>query len=78
MTTYEKICRERCQWCASAGHAAIGEYRPCTAPTRDDVIEQQAKRIAELERSVADHKEAIRKVMNDDFVEAPLTTETDG
>lgn len=58
MTTYERICRERCQWCAAG--KMICEKNPkfhwaglnaelCTAPTRDEVIEQQAEHIAELE-----------------------------
>lgn len=60
MTTYERICRERCQWCVkdfltSHGHTRHWDARTgvdvgiCTAPTRDELIEQQAKRIAELE-----------------------------
>lgn len=58
MTTYERICREECEWCAKGvcrengvhyGNGGFGagvvSYGPCTAPPKGEVIERLAKEV---------------------------------
>lgn len=65
--TYRDICKAECEWCAkgmqrvqfsgstSSYHlTGVGSQNPsplCTAPTKDEVIERQAKHIAKLEEA---------------------------
>lgn len=86
MTAYDRIRAAACQWCAAdrplCDHVERMHWTDhmaatvdCTAPTSDEVIEQQAARIAELEQRVADEKkradgnfvscERIRKKLSD-------------
>lgn len=70
LSTYEKICREKCEWCASdvrklsdyaAGERfhepAVGgqrDSRPCTAPTKDEVIEALRSALGVARKAVED------------------------
>lgn len=67
MTTYEEICKQRCDWCAKRiplfGRRAIGvqhdcsyphALQPCTAPTPEQVIEEQAAEITRLKGLIAE------------------------
>lgn len=52
MSTYEEICKRRCKWCARkiTGHWDVmnQQERTCTAPTYDQVIEEQTTEITRL------------------------------
>lgn len=69
MSTYDKIRWESCRWCAKdrpfCDHVEqmhwtdhMASTVECTAPTKDEVIEQQAERIAALEMALAHYAKA--------------------
>ncbi len=71
-STYDRIRKERCEWCRTGIPSYLGlHYRGdygevCTAPSRDQVIEEQA---AEIERLKADKERLTSRQMTYDFAE---------
>lgn len=66
MSTYEEICKQRCEWCEAGNETDEVYGRPdlpvhmfgdrevhCTAPTPEQVIEEQAAEITRLKGLIA-------------------------
>lgn len=75
MTYYEKICKERCEWCAKDFYRDVGYHwlgqsneKPCTAPTLLALIEElAAERDAVVQRAEAAGQEALSRVTAAEF-----------